>query len=106
VREPQGLFSAIFKALENIGASVESFGENLKAKGLPLFKGDFASAESGESFSVAGGGGVVRFHGSIMPQSAGSATAKSLFLFFFLAWESVPGLQKCFFIFPIDKVSA
>ena len=103
MRESQVLFSAIFKALENVGASVESFGENLKAKGLPFFKGDFTSAESGKGFSVAGGGGVVRFHGFIMPQSAGNATPKTLFLFFFLVWESVPGFRKCFFIFSLDK---
>jgi hypothetical protein len=47
---------------------------------------------------------VVLHNPSIMPQSAGSATAKSLFLFFFLAWESVPGFRKCFFIFSLDKV--
>ena len=73
--------------------------------GAVVLRASVGNGEEGEDLFV-GGECVVLHNPSIMPQSRGNATPKTLFLFFFLAWESVPGFRKRFFIFPIDKGSA
>lgn len=66
--------------------------------GAVVLRASVGNGEEGKNLFV-GGKGVVRFHGSIMPQSAGSARAKTLFLFFFLGMGKRARFQKMFFYF-------